>query len=49
MKKNTIKVTCVFDGLQSVEDIFSAFFLEEYEEEREKMKSRKLWGINCTL
>lgn len=41
MKKNKLKVTCVFDGLQAVEDIFSAFLLEEYEAEREKNKSRK--------
>ena len=40
MKKNTIKVTCVFDGLQAVEDIFSAFLLEDYEAEREKRKGR---------
>ena len=36
LKKNNMKVTCVFDGLQAVEDIFSAFLLEEYEAERRK-------------
>ena len=41
LKKTNMKFTCVFDGLQAVEDIFSAFLLEEYEAGRKKWKSRK--------
>ena len=41
LKKNNMKVSCVFGGSQSIEDIFSAFLLEEYERERERRKSRK--------
>ena len=42
LKKNNMKVTCVFDGLQAVEDIFSAFLLEEYEAEWRKGNHEKV-------
>lgn len=41
MKKSNMKYTSVFDGSQSVEDIFSALLLEDYEKEQAKRRSRK--------
>lgn len=41
MKKTNMKVTTVFDGASSVEDIFCAILSAAWEEEQEKRKSRK--------
>ena len=41
MKKSNMKVTTVFDGAESVEDIFCALLSAAWTEEQEKRKSRK--------
>ena len=41
MKKPNMKVTTVFDGVSSVEDIFCALLSAAWEEEQAKRKSRK--------
>ena len=41
MKKSNMKITTVFDGVESVGDIFCALLSAAWAEEQEKKKSRK--------